>query len=217
MRRSLFHVLLVLATAPAVLSVSAASSASAVTAPQVSGHEAAGRSAPLALAGGLRAVPVQGAGLQAAAPSPNLPPGWHYDGPVRLANSRYPKYVITVQAANSNGRRANRLYMWANNGRNTQVFYQWSYRSTYIRVYASKYNGKCISIPGASRTPGTQLIVYSCIGLPTNERFQSWKAGYLTPIYNRYLALAIGSGFPGNGAWVITYGLNPSNWKEKWS
>ena len=64
MRRSLFHMLLVLATAPAVLSVSAASSASAVTAPQVSGHEAAGRSAPLALAGGLRAVPVQGAGLQ---------------------------------------------------------------------------------------------------------------------------------------------------------
>ena len=118
-------------------------------------------------------------GLQAAAPSPNVPPGWHYDGPVRLANSSYPKYVITVQPTNGNGRLANRLYMWANNGWNTQVFYQWSYQNTYIRVYVSQYNSKCINVPGASGTPGTQLIAYSCMGLPINERFQSWKAAIL--------------------------------------
>lgn len=159
---------------------------------------------------------VRGVGLQTAVPSPNVSPGWHYDGLVRLANSSYPKYVITVQPTNSNGRLTNRLYMWANNGWNSQVFYQWSYRNTYIRLYISQYNGKCISVPGASRKPGTQLIVYSCIGFPTNERFQSWKAGYLTPAYNSRLALAIGSSFPGNGAHVITYGLNPSSWKEKW-
>lgn len=119
---------------------------------------------------------VRGVGLQTAVPSPNVSPGWHYDGLVRLANSSYPKYVITVQPTNSNGRLTNRLYMWANNGWNSQVFYQWSYRNTYIRLYISQYNGKCISVPGASRKPGTQLIVYSCIGFPTNERFQSWKS-----------------------------------------
>jgi hypothetical protein len=210
----------------------AAMSLGLATASQAStaGLQATGRPAALALPGGLRAVPVKGS--RAAADSPSLPAGWVNEGGFALANETNQGYVITDQPTNSDGRSANHLYMWADNGWSTQIFDDEYNSSTNMNVFVSQYDGAdggvaygCINFPGATPDQGIQLIVYSCgvTGQYSNEEF---KANYAcsnnscqaySVAYNSDLAIAIGSNFPGNGAWVITYDLNLSNPNEIWT
>ncbi len=132
-----------------------------------------------------------------------------------IHNYQYSDYVITLQPADGSGRHANHLYMWRDNGWTTQ---QWEMyydpgNSTYI--FQSKNNGKCINVPGSSSTPGTQLIVYSCYGYPNDERFTRHVVPgsiqeQMRTYYNSNRFLSIGTGFPGNGAWVIIYNFTGS-------
>jgi hypothetical protein len=132
-----------------------------------------------------------------------------------IHNYQYSDYVITLQPTDGSGRHANHLYMWRDNGWSTQKWemYYDSGNSTYI--FQSKYNGKCINVPGSSSTPGTQLIVYSCYGYPNDERFirQAVPGSIqeqMKTYYNSNRYLSIGTSFPGNGAWVIIYNATRS-------
>ena len=205
----------------AAMSIGLAAAAQASTA----GPAATGRPASLALPGGLQVVSVPGS--RAAADSPSFPAGWVYNGLVQLANWNNYSYVISVQPSNSSGRVANRLYMWANSDATTQYFYVWAHTEadSNVLVFQSEYNGDCINVPGVS-THSTQLIVYPCqggsgniSGIAENEVFDRYgllDAQSFTLSYDSSLALAIGSNFPGNGAWVISYGTNYSNPNEQW-
>jgi hypothetical protein len=190
---------------------------------------ATGRPASLALSGGLRAVRVPGS--PAAARSPDLPPLWTYKGTWIFDNVLYSD-AITLQPSNSSGRLANHLYMWAYNDWSTQKWYAYEYYSLDDYLFVSAYNGLCINVPRVSTTSGTQLIVYSCAaesggpgGEPKNEVFNAYAgksfggvAGTVfLPSYDSDLALGIGSGFPGNGPWVIVYSKNYSNYEENWA
>jgi hypothetical protein len=226
MRRPLFRGLLVLATtaAAAALTVPAAIPASAASALQLPGYGTSARSASLALPGGLRAVRVPRSRTAAKAPDFSFP--WEYDESTLLENSQ-DSYDITLQPSSYSGRLANHLYMWANNDWNTQIWDVYQYNGGGIYLFVSEYNGLCINVPGVS-TSSVQLIVYSCsggsvAGVPKNEVFDGYtgssspKGTVFTPSYDYDLAIGIGSNFPGNGAWVITYGRNFSNYEENWA
>jgi hypothetical protein len=224
MRRSLFRGVLVLATtaAAAALIGAAAIPAGAVIAPPSPGHETTGRPAALALPGGLRAVRVAGSPR-----SLSVLPGWDNNGLVTLTSYDNENYAVTLQPTNSDGRIANDLYMWTFNDWSTQVFDQLFYAggAEPDQVYVSQYNGECINVPGDSTMSGKQLIVYSCTagktlnGYSINAQFFANVTAFYSVLelwYDNDLAMAIGSDFPGNGAYVITYGTNDSNPKEQW-
>lgn len=179
----------------------------------------------LILPGGLRVKPGNGRLSPHSMPNAlNITDyGWVY-----IVNYSQDTYAITDNQKNTGGRLANHLYMWVNNGWSTQkweLLYD-SSNSTYI--FKSLYDGHdggvahgCINVPGESRNQGTQLIVYSCSGYPNNERFNNFTYcnGYchnLSLHYDGNLCLDIGNNFPGDGAWVITYGCRSADWKQQW-
>ena len=207
------------------MSIGLATAAQASTA----GPSATGRPASLALSGGLRAVRVPGS--RTAVNSPDLPPLWTYKGTWVFENV-LDAYAITIQTSNSDGKLANHLYMWDYYGNTTQQWYAYEYYSLDDYLFVSAYNGLCINVSGVSGKSGTQLIVYSCAaqaggpgGEPKNEVFNSYAgknfdgvAGTVfLPSYDSDLAIGIGNNFPGNGAWVIVYTTNYSNYEENWA
>lgn len=175
--------------------------------------EAGNLPASINLPGGLRAVLVPGkARVDTRLNVPAQQQGCCYI----LLNSSYQQYAITDQPTNSNGRLANHLYMWQDNNWSTQRWYYYFFtNNTY--TFQSEYNGYCMNVPGYSTMPGTQMIIYPCNpGSPTaNEEFYS-NGTMIWPSYDTNLAIAIGSNFPGNGAWVMIYTGDSSNWKEQW-
>jgi len=179
----------------------------------------------LILPGGLRVKPGNGRLTPHSMPNaPNITDyGWVY-----IVNYSQDTFAITDNQNNTGGRLANHLYMWTNNGWSTQKWELLYDSSNYTYIFKSLYDGHdggvahgCINVPRVSTDPGTQLIVYSCSGYPQNERFHAGNGcnGYckiLRLYYDDSLAIDIGNNFPGNGAWVITYGYNANNWEEQW-
>lgn len=182
-------------------------------------------SSSLTLGGGLRVVPVRANQHSSHAEltssiRPMAPAGWVNGGKVVIENFYQDAYAVSVQPNNTGGRKANHLYMWANENADTQIFTLWVKNPGASRIYVfqSEYNGLCINVPGASEDSGVQLIVYNCENFPTDEQ---WKATTLVPTgrqafvvnYGRIaMSMAIGSNFfdgnnptGGNGAWVILY------------
>jgi hypothetical protein len=173
----------------------------------------------LMLPGGLLVKPVTGS--LSPHSMPNTPRAIIDYGWVYIVNYSQDTFAITVQPNNANGRLANHLYMWTNNGYTTQKFELLFDDSNSTYIFKSLYNSKCINVPGYSTTSGTQMIVYSCSGYPSNERFYGGDGcnGFckiLGLYYDDSLAISIGNNFPGDGAWVIIYANNALNWKDQW-
>ena len=177
----------------------------------------------ITLPGGLCGVRVAGA---RSAAEPNLP-GFVNVGTVQIVNSSHLGYGITDQPTTSDGRQANHLYMWTISAANwsTQRWTVWEDTSAGTYTFQSAYGGAsggvaygCINVPRFTKSSGVQLIVYSCSGVPNNERFFSsgGTASSLQANYSPYPLIGIGSNFPGNGAWVITW-TNAKNSNTLWS
>jgi hypothetical protein len=224
MRKSMFRGLLLIATtaAAAALTVPAAIPAAAATATQSPGHETSGPASPTL--SGMRAVPVPG--KQAAVHALSLPNGWKFDSSIILENVDYSD-AMTIQTSDSDGKLTNHLYMWNFYGNTTQYWDAYQYLTSDNYLFVSEYNGLCINVPGVS-TQSTQLIVYSCAGQsggpggePKNEVFNEYVGNdggaVLELSYDHNMAVGIGSGFPSNGPWVITYPTNYSNYEENWA
>lgn len=171
----------------------------------------------LRLAGGLCAVPATGSRRAHLAQPASCVTD---QGPVILVSLADTAYAITDQPTTANGRLANHLYMWANNNWSTQKFDLLFNSCNGTLQFRSDYNSNdCINVPGASRSSGVQLIIWPCGNYP-NELFvaaiDDFSADNLLLSYDENLSVAIGSNFPGNGAFVITYGTSYSNSKEGW-
>ena len=207
--------------AVAVLTLSVALPAGATAALAPTGSHKACPPHAVTLPGGLCAVHALGKRL---ADAPNLG-GLQDLGTVNIVNFSHDTYGITDNPTNVNGMLANHLYMWAISSQNwsTQIWTMWFDNSNDTYVFQSTYNGSlgnvhggvaygCINVPGVTKSSGVQLIVYSCSGIPNNERFiatplasTSDLADELQANYSPYLKVGIGNNFPGNGPWVITW------------
>jgi hypothetical protein len=200
----------------------AAMSLGLATAAQASaaGPPATRRPAPAVLSGGLRAVRVPRS--RNAVNDPDFSSPWEYDESVLLENIKVGTYAVTINTSN------NHLHMWDYYGNTTQIWDVYQYAGGGEYLFVSEYDGLCINVPKVSTSSGVQLIVYSCsggtiAGVPKNEVFDG-SVGSASPSgtvftleYDYDLAIDIGNNFPGNGAWVITYGTNYSNYEENWA
>lgn len=198
-------------------SASGASMAPGGTHPRAAGAHSSCPRRALRLAGGLCAVPAAGSrqGRRVSAASCVTD-----EGPVILVSQADTAYAITDQPTTASGRLANHLYMWVNNNWSTQKFDFWFNSCNNTIKFQSDYNtNDCINVPGASRSSGVQLIIYPC-GNYANELFvasvDDFSADNFLLSYDENLSVAIGSNFPGNGAFVITYGTSYANSKEGW-
>jgi hypothetical protein len=212
MRRRLIAALSA-AVAAAALALPATAQASISTPAKVCAANA------ITLPGGLCGVRVAGA---RSAAEPDLS-GLEDIGTANIINSSHLGYGITDQPTTSDGRQANHLYMWTISAANwsTQRWTIWLDKSAGTYTFQSAYGGAsgglaygCINVPEFTKKSGVQLIVYSCSGVPDNERFfaSSGTSSSLQANYSPYPLIGIGSNFPGNGAWVISWtGAKNSN------
>jgi hypothetical protein len=162
-------------------------------------------------ASGMYAVKVTD-GRRDASPQVSFPYPWTYQFTIELVNRSDPTWAITVESNNH-------LYMEPTAGASDQEWQAYNNGGGNGWIFVSDADSKCINVPGVGTNSGTQLIVYPC-GAVKNEIFTAAPESspeFFALSYDSNLSIGIGNDFPGDGAWVITYTTNTSNWEEQWT